>query len=62
MTSTVRSIRNRARRLDVQCERFHPEYRGDTYVSKFVYDERNTSGSMTMRALVKCSLTPLESE
>lgn len=62
MTDTVRWIRSHARRLDVQTARDYPDYRGDTQVFKFIFDERTATGTMTMRAIVKCSLPALESE
>lgn len=60
MTDTVRRIRSHAHWLDMQTARDYPDYRGDTHVCKFVYDERNRTGHATMRAIVKCSLPTLE--
>lgn len=56
MTDTVRRVRGHAHRLDVQTARYYPDYRGDTHLSKFIFDERTATGTMTMRAIVKCSL------
>lgn len=60
MTDTMRRIRSHAHRIDVQCERYHPGCRGNTYLQRFIYDERHESGVMTMRAILKCSLPATE--